>query len=234
MIIYTNGCSHTAGHCMKRDKAWPRIIMKSIIGSEPFSSNVAPTTIKKDSHVLYNQAMHGAGNDYIFHTSLETISTLIESGNKPDYVFIQWSGPNRRMHSNESGDYVFVNPWDNFDLGIKFEPMASQHTLHYMFALQEMLKKNDIPYWFFNYMELSKSIKKSNVYSQLDLTRMLDFDSDITMFTGLIDFFKSNNMNCDEGGHPNEIGNYFIGEYITKKIGYECIDYSVFYNTTYI
>lgn len=234
MLIYTNGCSHTAGHCMKRDKTWPMIVMKSIIGSQPYSTNSVPHSIKKDSHVLYNQAAHGAGNDYICHISLETILALIHSGNKPDYVIIQWSGPNRRMHSDANGKCVFVNPWDNSHLGVKFEPMASQHTLHYMFILQEVLKKHNIEYWFFNYMELSKLVKKSNIYNEIDLTRILDFNSNITMFDGLIDFFKLNEMNCDEGGHPNEFGNYFIGKHIVDKLGYDCIEYSEFYNTLFI
>lgn len=234
MIIYTNGCSHTAGHCMKRNKTWPSIVMKSIIGNQNFSNNTSPSTIKPNTNVLYNQAMHGAGNDYIFHRSLETISGLLNSGIKPDYVLLQWSGPNRRMHSDIEGGYVFVNPHDNTELGVKFEPMGSEHTLHYMFAMQEILKSNDINYFFFNYMGLDKIVKKSSVYSKLDLDRVLHFNSNITPFDGLIEFFKANNMNCDEGGHPNDMGNYFIGKHITEKLGYECVDYSEFYNAMYI
>jgi hypothetical protein len=44
----------------------------------------------------------------------------------------------------------------------------------------------------------------------------------------------SKNMNCDEGGHPNKDGNYFIGKHVTEKLGHTCIDYSEFYNTLYI
>ena len=234
MIIYTNGCSHTAGHCMKRNKTWPNIVMRSIIGNQTYSNNTNSSSIKPNGNVLYNQAMHGAGNDYIFHRSLETISSLIDTGNKPDYVFIQWSGPNRRMHSDVDGGFVFVNPHDNTELGVLFEPMGSEHTLHYMFAMQEILKVNNIQYFFFNYMGLDKLIKKSSVYPKLDLDRILNFDSNITIFDGLIDFFKENNMNCDEGGHPNEMGNYFIGKHIINKIGYDCIEYSEFYNPIYI
>lgn len=234
MIIYTNGCSHTAGHCMKRAKTWPNIVMKSIIGNESYSNNVSYSSIKPNSNILYNQALHGAGNDYIFHKSLESIGGLISSGNKPDYVIIQWSGPNRRLHSTPDGGYLFVNPHDNTELGVLFEPMGSEHTLHYMFALQEFLKKHNIPYLFFNYMELYKLIKKSTIYNLIDLNNVLDFGGDINMFTGLINFFKENNMNCDEGGHPNKSGNYFIGKAVTQKLGYKCISYSDFYNTLYI
>ena len=234
MIIYTNGCSHTAGHCMKRSKTWPNIVMKSIIGSETYFNNLDYKKIKENSNVLYNHSRYGAGNDYIFHKSLETIAGLINSGNKPDYVIIQWSGPNRRLHSTADGGYLFVNLYDNTELGVLFEPMGSEHTLHFMFTLQEFLKNNNINYLFFNYMGLSKSIKKSEVYQFIDFNNIVNFDSDNNILDGLIDFFKSNNMNCDEPGHPNEAGNYFIGKRIVETIGYECIDYSKFYNTIVI
>jgi hypothetical protein len=234
MIIYTNGCSHTAGHCFKRAKSWPNIVMKSIIGNHPYSNNSSYDSIKENSNVLYNQALHGAGNDYIFHTSLETISGLLSSNNKPDYVIIQWSGPNRRLHSTPEGGHLFVNPYDNTELGVIFEPMASKQTLNYIFTMQEFLKHNNINYLFFNYMGLSKLIKKTKVYTHIDFNNIVDFGLDESMFSGLIDFFKSKNMNCDEGGHPNEDGNYFIGKHITEKLGHTCIDYSEFYNTLYI
>ncbi len=230
MIIYTNGCSHTAGHCMKRAQTWPHLVMRSLIGNMGYSNNVTPSTIKGGSNVLYNQAMHGAGNDYIFHKSLETILALIRSGNKPDYVIIQWSGPNRRMHSDIDGNYVFVNPWDNAHLGVKFEPMGSQHTLHYMFSLQEILKKYNIEYWFFNYMELSKLARKSNIYSEMDLSRFIDFGINDILFNGLREYFLSKDMCCDEGGHPNQDANYIIGQNIVDKIGGKIMDKNDFYN----
>lgn len=229
MIIYTNGCSHTAGHHMERSKTWPYIIIKSIVGDDKFSVNVPPSILKRNTNVLYNESIHGAGNDYIFHKSLETIGGLLNTSNKPDYVFIQWSGPNRRMHSNIDGGYVFVNPHDNTELGVKFEPMGSEHTLHYMFSMQEILKSNDIEYFFFNYMGVDKVIKKSSIYPKLDLSRILNFNSNINIFDGLIDFIKSNNMNCDDMGHPNDMGNYFIANHIIEKLGYKCIGYSQFF-----
>lgn len=234
MIIYTNGCSHTAGHCMKRAQTWPHLVMRSLIGNVGYSNNITPSTIRKNSNVLYNQAMHGAGNDYIFHTSLETISALIDTGNKPDYVIIQWSGPNRRMHSDENGGFIFVNPWDNGHLGVKFEPMGSQHTLHYMFSLQEILKKNNIKYWFFNYMKLAKLVKKSNIYTLLDLDRFIHFEYDNILFEGLIDYFRKKDMCCDEGCHPNQDANYLIGKNVVEKMGGKVMDKTDFYNVPVI
>lgn len=228
MILYSNGCSHTAGGCFKQMYSWPNIVMKSITNLGMYSTNPLSTSFSKESNVLYNQAMHGAGNDFIFHTSLETISSLLSNGNKPDYVIIQWSGPNRRMHVFPE-HYVFVNPWDYTELGVKYEPYGSEHTIHYMFSLQEFLKKNKINYLFFNYMALDESIKKSYVFKELDMDRFLNFGmgNDI-IFNGLIDFLKSKNMCCDEAGHPNHDGNYLICKEIASKLDINLIDIKTF------
>lgn len=234
MILYTNGCSHTAGGCFKQMYSWPNLIMKSIMNLESYSTNPPNTDFKKDSKVLYNQALHGAGNDYIFHKSLETISSLIENENKPDYVIIQWSGPNRRLHALPDG-FVFVNPWDYPELGVKFEPYGSEHTLHYMFSLQEFLKSNNINYLFFNYMALDKSIKSSSILNKIDFDRFLNFGmgNDI-IFNGLIDFLKSKNMCCDDAGHPNHDGNYLISKEIANKLNIDLIDMKAFHKSIII
>ena len=46
------------------------------------------------------------------------------------------------------------------ELGIKFEPMGSLHTCHYVYLLQEFLKINGIKYLFFNFF-LIKSISSA-------------------------------------------------------------------------
>jgi len=232
MIIYTSGCSHTAGGCFKQLYTWPHIIMKSIL--ETYSTNPTNTNFRNNSNVLYNEAMHGAGNDYIFHKSLETITSLIQNGNKPDYVIIQWSGPNRRLHTLPDG-FKFVNPWDYPELGIKFEPYGSEHTIHYIFSLQEFLKKNNINYIFFNYMALDKSIKKTSIFKEIDIDRFLKFEmgNDI-IFNGLIDFLKSKDMCCDEQGHPNHEGNHLIAKEITNKLNIGLIDIKEFHKSIII
>lgn len=228
MIIYTNGCSHTAGGCFDQRYSWPNLIMKSIMNLESYVTNPPNTDFKNKSNVLYNQARHGAGNDFIFHISLETISSLIENGNKPDYVIIQWSGPNRRLHSLPD-KYLFVNPYDNSELGVKFEPYGSEHTLHYMFSLQQFLKQNKINYLFFNYMALDTHIKKTSMFKRMDFDRFLNFGmGNNIIFNGLIDFLKSKNMCCDDAGHANNDGNYLIGTEITNKLNIDLIDMKVF------
>ena len=173
MLIYSNGCSHTAGHCVNYNHTWVSIIMRSIIGDKNYEIN--PKKVSPESDVLINQSMFGAGNDYIFHQSLEAITNLINNGNKPDYVFIQWSGPNRREHCLPNGESVFVNLHDNFEYGVKFEPMGSKHTLHYIFLIQEFLDKHKIKFKFFNYMGFDLSIKNNILFDKIDLNNLVDF-----------------------------------------------------------
>lgn len=233
MVVYSNGCSHTAGGCMKFQYTWPNIIIKSIIKNKSYKINPTEKEIGLFDNILYNEALHGAGNDYIFHKSIETISTLISKNKKPDHVIIQWSGPNRRLHTQPDGTILFINPWDYPELGVKFEPMGSEHTIHYMFALQEFLKQNEIEYWFFNYMQLDKSIKKLQIYKQIDFDRFINFGmGDSIIFKGLIDFFKSKSLCCDEQGHPNQYANFIIAKQFLDKIQTDMIEESEFLKTS--
>jgi hypothetical protein len=171
------------------------------------------------SDIFINDSVCGAGNDYIFHKTLENVNLLINENKKPDYVFIQWSGPNRRQHCTPDGNVVYVNLFDNVDLGVKFEPMASEHTIHYMFSLQEFFKNNNIKYYFFNYFGLDYSIKDLNIYKKIDFNFFLDFNlGENFIFNGLLNFMVENGFSCDQYGHPNEDGNRFIAEYINQKI----------------
>lgn len=235
MIVYTNGCSHTAGGCFKQVYSWPNLLMKSILGKEAYSTNPPTINFNSDSNVLYNQAKHGAGNDYIFHKSLETISSLIQNDCKPDYVIIQWSGANRRLHCYPDGNTVFVNLFDNTGLGVKFEPMGSEHTIHYMFALQEFLKKNNIDYLFFNYMAIDESIVDTSIFKELDLSKFVEFGmGDDIIFNGLIDFLKSKNMCCDKPGHPNHEGSHLIATEIGKRLNVDVLDIKTFHQSIFI
>ena len=153
MLIYSNGCSHTVGHDIDWLRTWSHFTIRSIINEEEYLIN-PPKNEKKEKHVLYNEGIQGAGNDYIFHQSLESLTQLIQNNNKPDYAFIQWSGPNRRQHCLPDGKIVNVNLFYNLEYYANFEPMGSMHTLHYIFTMQEFLKKHDIKYCFLNFMSL--------------------------------------------------------------------------------
>ncbi len=206
MLIYTNGCSHTATHTTSAYQTWPNAIINEF---EP-------------TDFLINEARIGAGNDYIFHKSLESITKLIDDDMKPKYVFIQWSGPNRRIHCEPDGKILHINLFDNTELGIKFEPMASEHTIHYMFCLQEFLKSNNIQYRFFNYMGLDTSIKNLSIFSKLDFKHIINFElGDSIIYDGLIGYVLKNGLNRDKEGHPNSKGHLFIASTIMKEFGIE-------------
>jgi hypothetical protein len=186
---------------------------------------LTPTSIKNVDNIFVNESICGAGNDYIFHKSLESISLLIEENKKPDYVMVQWSGPNRRQHCTPNRNIVYVNLHDNVEHGVKFEPMGSEHTLHYMFSLQEFLKKENINYIFFNYMGLESSIKNLSIFKKIDFTNIINFGfGDQLIFGGLLEQIKKMGFNCDEQGHPNEKGNHYIANEISKKLGLTLVD----------
>lgn len=223
MIIYSNGCSHTFGHCVDKEDVWVNLIMKKLVNNYvSFNSNLYSfnkETIINEENIYINESRCGAGNDYIFHTSIESISKLILHNKKPDYVFIQWSGPNRRMHCLPNGEIKFVNPQDNVEYQVKFEPMGSEHTLHYMFSLQEFLKKEKIIYFFINYMGLDLKIKDLSIFKKIDFNQFINFGyGDEIIFKGILHYIKENNMSCDELGHPNKKGNEFIANKILEKL----------------
>ena len=203
MIMYVNGCSHTAGHCVEREYTWPVLLSKYFKNTK-----------------LTNDAKTGAANDYIFHKSLESINQLIQSNQKPDLVIIQWSGPNRRTHCRPDEIMVFVNPVDNIEYHLKFEPMGSMHTIHYMFCMQEFLKSNNINYLFFNYMQLDESVKETSIYKMIDYDRFLKFDiGEDILFKGMIEYIMDKKLNCFKGdGHPSMVGNAYIVKNIIKKL----------------
>jgi hypothetical protein len=237
MIIYTNGCSHTAGHCVKPYQSWPQMLIGSLNDNKNFLSFYINSTknvvIKEElligDWILFNEAQWGAGNDYIFHHTIESVNKLININKTPKLVVIQWSGTNRRLHSNELGGERYINLDDSPELGIKFEPMGSLHTCHYVYMLQEFLKLNQIPYLFFNYMAWDNSVIKSETFSKLDFNNWIDFGfgKDI-IFKGLIDLFKNKKFTCDSAGHPNIDGNHYIAKNILEKLNKEILPIDTF------
>lgn len=223
MIIYSNGCSHTYGHCVGIENSYPSLVMKN--KCESFFSHTSNTEqfkiedIKHHDNILINESRCGAGNDYIFHKSLESINKLIIHNKKPSYIIIQWSGPNRRLHCDFDGNYLNVNNFDNVEYFVKFEPMGSEHTLHYMFSLQQFLKNNNIRYNFINYFSLDESIKNLSIYNEIDFENIIDFGFGNEILTkGILEHIKNKKLSCDDLGHPNESGYLYITNEILKRI----------------
>jgi len=198
MTLYVNGCSITHGYLVGFDNSWANIFAKN------------------NNFNLINDSQCGVGNDFIFHKTLESITKLIDENKKPELVIIQWSGPNRRLHCDISGNYYYVNLTDHLKYHPKYEPMASEHTIHYMFSLQEFLKSNGIKYYFFNYIDLDNSVKLLNTYSKIDWK----LDMEITL-----KYLKNNRLIFDDTGHPSLTGQYWIANNVSKKLGYSEIEY---------
>lgn len=218
MLIYVNGCSHTAENIIFNNDSSPFIINSwaGVVFSR-FSNKYElwlefPEDLNKEN-ILFNEAKNGVGNDYIYHTTLESLTKLIKEGKTPDYVLIQWSGPNRRMYCDEDGKPWYVNLYDHTQYYVKFEPMASLHTIHYMYSIQEFLKQHKIKYLFIPYMALDESVKKTSIFELIDMDKVVDFNmgKDI-FFKGAIDYIVKNGLNRDEQGHPNEKGYADIAE----------------------
>lgn len=235
MILYVNGCSHSDDlwlipNSINKDYVWPCILMNRLSDdydyfriqghsfiNRPHQKNGnfnLPIKEKLHKDILINDSVSGAANDYIFHTTIESINTLIENDKKPDFVIIQWSGPNRREYCDFDGNLKFVTPHDNPDLHFKFEPMGSLHTIHYMYGLQKILNKYEIKHIYMNYFGLDKSIQKSNIYSKI---KSIDFGND-TLHNGILPLIKDLGYNRDEQGHTNKLGNEFIVKNIIDLI----------------
>ena len=227
MLIYTNGCSHSDNHpSPEKTFVWPNQLMSGFTKSFNYyhqQSFILPLTLSEiktlNKNFLINGGISGASNDHIFHKSLESICQLIEIDKKPDFVIIQWSGPNRREHCLLDGKSVFVNLKDNLQYHLKYEPMGSKHTIHYVYCMQKFLIDHDIPFYFFNYMAFDYTIRELEIYKKIDTDRFIDFGlKERTLFVGLIDFLKERDFTRDEQGHANELGNKFIAEKIMEKI----------------
>jgi hypothetical protein len=197
MLLYTIGCSITNGYGVGFENSYPSLIK---------------TNLNID---VINDSMCGAGNDWIFHTALENLSKLKKF---PDLVILQWSGANRRVHIDLDGKEYFITINDYFHLHPKFEPMGSMHTIHYMFSLHSFLEKNNVPYLFFNYMDLDNSIKNLEIYKKINWSKCLNINKTTMSLKNYI---------YDNIGHPNLNGQYYIANEIIKKmdINYKIIPY---------
>ena len=252
MIAYNNGCSHSTHHTSNE-----HFQNVSSIGFELFDKlkisnfkslglihrQIQPTkffnefnnTLLLDSFLL-NVSNDGKSNDAIYFESISDIQKLIDSGKKPDYVFIQWSGPSRRLamitrdemrkdllsKSEEKKDLYIqnVNLFDYNSHRPHLEPLASYITLYYIFSLQQFLKYNDIKYTFCCYMELDKTIESDYIFSKLDLNNFICFNNSThPIFDGFRNkMIEIKKLVIDKEGHPSLYGKKFIAHIILRKL----------------
>ena len=259
MTIYLNGCSHMhADKCPPSTKAsFGYIVASSILGIGNYTAILYTYWLRKkydahrnsisdsykdiffdkmepDKNYVLNHSQCGKSNDKIFYETITTLYESIKLNKRIDLYIIQWSGPNRRLHTLPSDETkrtesVEINPHDFSELGIKIEPFASNQTLHYMLILQDLFDKYNIEYVFVPYMELdSNSLKMSNIKSMLNSSK-LTCDVEV----GHRNEIRKKGYSIDYPGHPNQIGHYYLASKILDvlNIGNNLVGFFEFYNS---
>ena len=234
MIIYSNGCSHTAG-TEGYDTYYNDIISRVIFKSSHYEwwnpteghyntfKNTDFSSIDKNLNYLLKHADHGKSNDLIFFETYNMVLDSIKHGNKIDYAIIQFSGVNRRVQSipcDKKGiRLIHINPHDYSDRGIKLEPFATEQSLQYLIILQDLFKKHNIEYVFIPYMEFDK--ETLNLSDKLELVDTSKLTSNLNI--GHRNDFRSKGYCRDAHGHPNYRGYYELAKRSLKVLNIEGI-----------
>lgn len=129
MILYSNGCSHTA----VKENAAAHIFFDSLwmtkryheIGVSDFYCNrirmeegakfedskndwkKIKSALENKGALHFHHADHGKNNQRIFIETIDFVSRLINENKKPDFCIIQWSGPNRKLDFNYESTYTY-------------------------------------------------------------------------------------------------------------------------------
>tara|TARA_B110000285_G_C14938515_1_gene520801 strand:- start:46 stop:894 length:849 start_codon:yes stop_codon:yes gene_type:complete len=227
MIIYSNGCSHTTKN-HPYFKSYIDLVADTLMGTyDELSLGANINSINSlhdisdnvitDQDLLIRGAHHGKGNDTILFETYNCIKSLVSENIKIDYVVIQFSGVNRRIHTTPNGEYEFINLFTNSELGVKFEPVATEQSLQYMLILQDLFKSNNIKYCFIPYMEFDATVLKNS-----NITKLIDNDFLIRgLEVGCRNEFRSKGRTCDAPGHPNTLGYYELAKLVLEKFNLE-------------
>jgi len=231
MIIYSNGCSHTApnhpyfvsyidivSEVLMKENEYESIKLGRGVEDSVSSLWHFNNEFVKDPHdFLLRNSQHGKSNDLIFFETYNVVKYLLSKNIKLDYAIIQFSGLNRRFQTTPEGKILDVNPFENFDLGVKFEPIATEQSLQYMLILQDLFKSNDIKYCFIPYMEFDSEVLKDSIIPQL-------IDNDFLvkgLEVGCRNKFRIEGKTCDAPGHPNTFGYYELAKLVLEKFNLE-------------
>lgn len=230
-MVYVNGCSHTIGVSGKY--SWSYVIGKSISRNIHYSTGgnqnkyFEEVDYSTNQNTLYNFSDSGKGNDIIFYETIEFLSNCKLNNVKPNYVFIQWSGPSRIGVQDVFGKMNLNTPSDdNGSLHLIFEPHASRTSLSYIFSLQEILKSMNIDYYFCCYMDFDKDSQKYPMFDAIDLTRFISFDDEThPILGGFRDMMRKNYLVSDGAGHPSFLGHYLIASKFLEKINLDIVGF---------
>lgn len=231
MLIYVNGCSHTIG---LGKYSWSYAMGKSICQNISYRANkglvdVSHLEFNTNDNVVHNFSDSGKGNDMIFHETIEFLSNCKLNNIKPDYVFVQWSGPSRYTIQDGYDNIRFCNPGNTKDEFLNFDPFASRETLSYIFSLQEILKNMDIEYYFCCYMELDKNCGNLSVYNNIDIDKFIKFDDNThPIFGGFRNKMRQFGYIVDAAGHPSYYGHWYIANKFLEKLKVDNLDIGFF------
>lgn len=235
MICLFNGCSHTEGSQIPPSQTWANLVLKSISPLSKFY-HIHSVDGNADEHIFkhlngidefidfknptgLSVAKSGKGNDAICFETINYVEYLKQIHKKPDYVFIQWSGPSRSIVQDLVTNYVqFINPHnvEEFKYNtLKPEPLASSLTLTYYIILQNYLENNKIKYIFVDYMGTDDIVY--NPY----IKKSINYDNIVG--NTLIDLFKITDLTIDKEGHPNDMGFRYIASLILEKLNLSVI-----------
>jgi hypothetical protein len=245
MILLFNGCSHTEGAQITSTRTWANIVCKSIVRNSQFihikkSNKLQGQTVygylnnineilKLNDNLGISIARSGKGNDAICFETIEAIEKLKSVNKKPDYVFIQWSGVNRRVIQLPDKDIIeYVNVHDGVDYYPPLDPFASNLSITYIKILETYMKHNNISYVFLPYMEFTDTEEYSNTstYKSLDFNNIVLHENGLGKF---ITHFRKNHLTVDEAGHPTTLGNWFIDNYFIDKMDFDLDVIGYFY-----
>lgn len=230
MIVYSNGCSHTRGACRNRyEDSYVYIFLSSLVGKNNFVSiNKGfedihfknPNLYKNlEPNIHYNifDADYGKSNDKILYETYNQVLSAVQEGVQIDYAIIQLSGVNRRMHWDMYGNLINVNLHNNVELGPKFEPTATHHSIQQIIILQNLFQKYNIEYVFIPYMEFdSVSLSKNPYLNMIDFSRFTT-----SLNEGHRNDFRKKLWVCDTHGHPNYIANYYLANKVLELFNYD-------------
>jgi hypothetical protein len=231
MLIYVNGCSHSIG-IDKTAYSWSHVLGKSICRDINYINNIGLSEldiINTTHNVLYNFSDSSKGNDLIFFETIEFLNKCKNQNVIPDYVFVQWSGPSRFAKQVYDGSIELYNPGDDDIELFSFEPFASNRTLYFISALQDILTRMKIEYSFACYMDLDRESGNSETYKSIDLSKFISFDETThPLFDGFRNPMRIKGYIVDGNGHPSFFGHWFLANKFLEKLKLDNSDYGFF------
>lgn len=240
MILYSNGCSHTAvkenaaAHIffdsLWMTKRYEEIHVAYLLDNK-FAHEREPINSKTDwesiissvpdrSALHFHQADHGKNNQRIFIETIDFVSRLIQSNKKPDFCIIQWSGPSRKLdfdyESTYTYDYSKYNDMFMHSVTVNPHDNCEKGLLVEPFAskvtLQYMLMlQNFFLSYDIDYAFIPYMELEENEFILTEYNLLDKSKCTANPFIGHRNEFRKKNMVTDFNGHPNLLaGNHLV------------------------